>query len=84
MISTGEEHTLEELRDKLGLTAEEAQQIRDGEALSLKEQKENREKYRKTLVELIAKGDYPLSDFDQEDLRTRKRDLGLTDDDIAG
>jgi hypothetical protein len=80
-ISLVERDTLEELQQELGLSSEEAKTIEVHAFEPYKRYETNLEKYKQTLIKVIAHG-YPLSDETKADLRLRQRDLGLKPDDV--
>ena len=85
MLSDGditplERKTLNELRDLLGLTAEEAEAIKDSAYQPLRQYQSKLGQYRIDLVETIAHG-YPLSERTKVDLKQRQRELGLKAED---
>lgn len=82
-ISDIERDTLDELREELGLTLGETAEIETHAYEPYRKYEEDRNKYRKTLIKLIDKGDYPFSDEIKRDLELRQRDLGLKDEDVA-
>ena len=81
-ISIGERDTLNELRERLGLSQDDAHEIEIEAHRPITAYVETIEKYKKTLREHIAKR-YPLQDDQRKDLELRKRDLGLKDEDAA-
>ena len=81
-ISIIERDTLDELRDELGLSAEEAQQFEALAREPYKKYGENLDRYRQTLIKVIDQGLYPFSAKTQKDLELRQRDLGLKADDV--
>ena len=79
-ITPLERKTLNELRDLLGLTAEEAEAIKDSAYQPLRQYQSKLGQYRIDLVETIAHG-YPLSERTKVDLKQRQRELGLKAED---
>ncbi len=82
VISDIERDTLDELREELGLTAEEAGEIELQAYEPYRKYEKDRENYRKTLTKLIEKGCYPFSDEIRKELELRQRDLGLKEVDV--
>ncbi|MEH1894805.1 MULTISPECIES: SUMF1/EgtB/PvdO family nonheme iron enzyme [unclassified Nostoc] len=83
VISIVERDTLDELRESLGLTPEEAKEIETRAYEPYSRVEENLNKYKQTLNRLIEKGYYPFSDSIEKDLENRQRDLGLKPEDVA-
>ncbi|MBD2462589.1 TIR domain-containing protein [Oscillatoria sp. FACHB-1407] len=81
-ISVIEQDTLDELQEELGLTSEEAREIRDAAYLPYKKYAESFDKYRQTLNKIIAQGYYPFNDETRRELELRQRDLGLKPEDV--
>jgi hypothetical protein len=81
-ISVADRDTLDELREKLELTKEEADTIEDQAYKPFKELEENLEKYKKTFCKYVEKGNYPFSDEVKRQLEIRQRDLGIKTEDI--
>ncbi len=81
-ISLPERDTLDELRDELGLTPEEVNEIEKLAFEPWKKYEENLQKYQKTLIKVIEY-EYPFSDETQKDLELRQRDLGIKSEDVA-
>ncbi|MCW5317995.1 TIR domain-containing protein [Nostoc sp. KVJ3] len=81
-ISLPERDTLDELRDELGLTPEDASEIEKLAFEPWKKYEENLQKYKKTLIKVIEH-EYPFSDQTQRDLELRQRDLGIKIEDVA-
>ena len=81
-ISIGERDTLDELRRRLGLSQEDADEIEVEAHKPITAYAETIEEYKKTLRKHIAQR-YPLRDDQRKDLGLRKRDLGLKDEDAA-
>ncbi len=79
-ITPLERKTLNELRDKLGLTADEAEAIKDSAYQPLREYQSKLAQYRVDLVETIQH-EYPLSERTKVDLKQRQRELGLKAED---
>lgn len=79
-ITPLERKTLNELRDKLGLTPEEAEEIKDSAYHPLREYQGKLVQYRVDLVETIQH-EYPLSERTRVDLKQRQRELGLKAED---
>jgi hypothetical protein len=80
-ISIGERDTLDELRDKLGLTQDNASGIEREAMEPVKRLNEAIEGYRKTLRKILELG-WPISPQSRDDLDLRKRDLGLKDSEV--
>ncbi|NEU80278.1 SUMF1/EgtB/PvdO family nonheme iron enzyme [Nostoc sp. UIC 10630] len=83
VISIVERDTLDELRESLGLTPEEAKEIETRAYEPYSRVLENLNKYKQTLNRLIEKGYYPFSEEIEKDLENRQRDLGLKPEDVA-
>ncbi|MFS0513600.1 SUMF1/EgtB/PvdO family nonheme iron enzyme [Nostoc sp. UIC 10607] len=83
VISIVERDTLDELRESLGLTPEEAKEIETRAYEPYSRVLENLNKYKQTLNKLIEKGYYPFSEEIEKDLENRQRDLGLKPEDVA-
>ncbi|MBD2560091.1 MULTISPECIES: SUMF1/EgtB/PvdO family nonheme iron enzyme [Nostoc] len=83
VISIVERDTLDELRESLGLTPEEAKEIETRAYEPYSRVVENLNKYKQTLNKLIEKGYYPFSEEIEKDLENRQRDLGLKPEDVA-
>ncbi|NJL46690.1 MAG: TIR domain-containing protein [Leptolyngbyaceae cyanobacterium SM2_5_2] len=83
VISEIERETLVELQEELGLTPEEVDEIERQAYEPFRKKEEDRNRYRKTLINLIEKGLYPFSPEIEKDLEWRRRDLGLEEDDIT-
>ena len=79
-ITPLERKTLNELRDKLGLTPDEAEAIKDSAYQPLREYQGKLAQYRVDLVETIQH-EYPLSERTKVDLKQRQRELGLKAED---
>ena len=79
-ITPLERKTLNELRDKLDLTPDEAEVIKDSAYQPLREYQAKLAQYRIDLVETIQH-EYPLSERTKVDLRQRHRELGLKAED---
>lgn len=79
-ISLPAQDTLDELREDLKLTYEEAEQLQNRAFEPYKKYKENLQKYEKTFLKVIQK-EYPISDKTQADLKLRQRDLGIKHED---
>jgi hypothetical protein len=79
-ISPLEQKTLDELRDTLGLTLEEAEEIKTKAYQPIKEYLDHLDKYKNDLNEIIA-AEYPLSERTKADLKQRQRDLGVKEED---
>ncbi|MEA5626554.1 SUMF1/EgtB/PvdO family nonheme iron enzyme [Nostoc sp. UHCC 0251] len=82
VISIVERDTLDELRESLGLTPEEAKEIETRAYEPYSRVLENLNKYKQTLNKLIEKGYYPFSEEIEKDLENRQRDLGLKPEDV--
>lgn len=83
VISIVERDTLDELRESLGLTPQEAKEIETRAYEPYSRVLENLNKYKQTLNKLIEKGYYPFSEEIEKDLENRQRDLGLKPEDVA-
>ncbi|MBD2564444.1 MULTISPECIES: GUN4 domain-containing protein [Nostoc] len=83
IISIVERDTLDELRETLGLTPEEANEIETRAYEPYSRYEENLNKYKQTLSKLIEKGYYPFNEEIEKDLENRQRDLGLKLEDAA-
>ncbi|MBW4424011.1 MAG: formylglycine-generating enzyme family protein [Nostoc desertorum CM1-VF14] len=83
VISIVERDTLDELRESLGLTPEEAKEIETRAYEPYSRVEENLNRYKQTLNRLIEKGYYPFSEEIEKDLENRQRDLGLKPGDVA-
>jgi hypothetical protein len=79
-ISPLEQKTLDELQDTLGLTPEEAEEIKNKAYQPIKEYQDHLDKYKNDLTETIA-AEYPLSERTKADLKQRQRDLGVKEED---
>ncbi len=80
-ISIPERDTLDELRQELGLTSEEAEEIEDLAFEPYQRYKENLQKYKQTLIKVIQ-NEYPFRARTKEDLKLRQRDLGIKAKDV--
>jgi len=83
VISIVERDTLDELRETLGLTPEEAKEIETHAYEPFSRYEESLSKYKQTLNRLIEKGYYPFNEEIQKDLENRQRDLGVKPEDAA-
>jgi hypothetical protein len=83
VISIVERDTLDELRETLGLSLEEAKEIETHAYEPFSRYEESLNKYKQTLDRLIAKGYYPFNEEIQKELENRQRDLGLKPEDAA-
>ncbi|MEH2242791.1 TIR domain-containing protein [Nostoc sp.] len=79
-ISIPAQDTLDEIREELGLTPEEAGELKTCAFAPYKKYKENLQKYEKTFLKIIQQ-EYPLSDKSKEALKLRQRDLGIKSED---
>ena len=79
-VSLVERETLDELMAELKLSPAEAAAIEARAAEPYKKYGDDLEKYRRTLQKVIAQA-YPIPPAMQEDLKLRRRDLGLKDED---
>jgi hypothetical protein len=79
-ISIPGQDTLDELREELGLTPEEAEDLKARAFAPYKKYKENLQRYDKTFLKIIQQ-EYPLSDKSKEALKLRQRDLGIKPED---
>lgn len=80
-ILVGGRDTLDELRRELKLTPAEAAALEEQASSPFKAYRDNLQKYRGTLEKWVEQ-QYPLSEKALEDLKLRKRDLGLRDEDV--
>ena len=78
LISDIERDTLDELRDDLGLTAEEATVLERQATGPQPDREKSLQNYRKTLTRLIEKGSFPFSAEIRNELDARRKDLGLS------
>jgi tetratricopeptide (TPR) repeat protein len=83
VISIVERDTLDELRETLGLTSEEAEEIETHVYEPFSRYEESLNKYQQTLNRLVDRGYYPFSEEIEKDLENRQRDLGLKPEDAA-
>ncbi len=83
-ISAIEKETLEDARERLGLDADLAREIEDGELHPYNEREQNRLKYAASVKTAILEGGYPITAEFVDELRKRQAKLGLQDDDIVG
>src|SRR5262245_24866188 len=79
-ISVIARDTLNELREKLKLTPEEAQAIEARAFEPYKIYEENLEKYKHTLLKVMEQ--YPFSEEIKRELEYRQRDLGIKSEDV--
>lgn len=79
-ISLPGQDTLDELREQLGLTPEEAKTIQSQSFEPYQKYKENLQKYQKTFLKVIEQ-EYPLSEKSRDALTHRQRDLGIKAED---
>ncbi|MEH1970057.1 TIR domain-containing protein [Nostoc sp.] len=79
-ISIPGQDTLDEIREELRLTLEEADELKTRAFAPYKKYKENLQKYEKTFIKIIQQ-EYPLSDKNKEALKLRQRDLGIKSED---
>ncbi|MCZ8101867.1 MAG: toll/interleukin-1 receptor domain-containing protein [Microcystis aeruginosa Ma_OC_H_19870700_S124] len=79
-ISIPAQDTLDELREELKLTSEEAEELQNRAFEPYKKYKEHLQKYEKTFLKVIQK-EYPVSDKTKADLKLRQRDLGIKHED---
>lgn len=79
-ISIPGQDTLNELREELRLTPEEASELQNHAFEPYKKYKGNLQKYEKTFLKVIQRK-YPLSDESKEALKLRQRDLGIKTED---
>lgn len=79
-ISIPGQDTLEELREELRLTLEEASELKTRAFEPYKTYKENLQRYNKTFLKIIQH-EYPLSDKNKQALKLRQRDLGIKSED---
>ena len=82
IISDIERDTLDELREELELSQDDADRIEKGELRPLEERRKNLVRYEKTLRREVLKG-YPFSAAVQTDLTKRRDDLLLTETDVV-
>ena len=80
-ISLAAGHTLEELREVLKLTREEAEEIETHAFEPWKKYEQNLRRYEKTVREYIQY-EYPFSDETKKELKLRQRDLGIKTEDV--
>ncbi|MDJ0717126.1 MAG: SUMF1/EgtB/PvdO family nonheme iron enzyme [Prochloraceae cyanobacterium] len=81
-ISIAERDSLDDLREELKLTQEEAEEIESRAFEPLKKYQDNLKKYEKTFRKYIQ-SEYPLSDRSKKDLELRQRDLGIKTEDVG-
>ncbi|MEH2161804.1 MAG: TIR domain-containing protein [Nostoc sp.] len=79
-ISIPAQDTLDEIREELRLTPEEADELKTRAFAPYKKYKENLQRYEKTFLKIIQH-EYPLSDKSKEALKLRQRDLGIKSED---
>ncbi|NJN59739.1 MAG: SUMF1/EgtB/PvdO family nonheme iron enzyme, partial [Leptolyngbyaceae cyanobacterium SL_5_9] len=82
-ISWIDQDTLDELAEELGLTIEEAEAIQSQARELYERYKANLEKYKRTLIRSIQRGDDPSNQETKRALERRQRDLGLKPEDVA-
>lgn len=80
-ISIPGQDTLDELREELKLTLNEANELKTRAFEPYKRYQENLQKYEKTFTKIIQQ-EYPLSDKSREAMRLRQRDLGIKTEDV--
>ncbi|MBD2411502.1 hypothetical protein FACHB389_11685 [Nostoc calcicola FACHB-389] len=80
-LSIPGQDTLDELREELELTPEEANELQSRAFAPFKKYKENLQKYDKTFLKIVQH-EYPLSDKSKEALKLRQRDLGIKSEDV--
>jgi|GEM_PF-3138663 len=83
-ITSIEKETLEDARTRLGIDADLAREIEDGEMHPYQEREQNREKYAASVRTAVLEAGVPLTDEYIEELRKRQAKLGLQDEDVAG
>jgi len=81
-ITIAKRDTLDELRDELGLSLEEAKQIEAYAYEPYKRYEENLDRYKQTLIRYIKAGYYPFDENTQKDLEFRQQSLGLKSEDV--
>ncbi|MEH1859039.1 MAG: TIR domain-containing protein [Nostoc sp.] len=81
-ITIAKRDILNDFRDELGLSPEEAEQIEAHWYEPYKRYEENLNKYKQTLTKYIEGGYYPFNENTQNDLEVRQRDLGLKSKDV--
>jgi hypothetical protein len=79
-ISIPGQDTLDEIREELGLTFEEAEDLKAHAFAPYKKYQENLKRYEKTFLKIIQQ-EYPVSDKSKEALKLRQRDLGIKSED---
>ncbi len=79
-ISIPAQDTLDEIREELRLTPEEADELKTRAFAPYKKYKENLQRYEKTFLKIIQH-EYTLSDKSKEALKLRQRDLGIKSED---
>jgi hypothetical protein len=79
-ISIPGQDTLDEIREELRLTPEEADELKTRAFAPYKKYQENLQRYEKTFLKIIQQ-EYPLSDKSKEALKLRQRDLGIKSED---
>ncbi len=79
-ISIPAQDTLDEIREELRLTPEEADELKNRAFAPYRRYQENLQKYEKTLLKIIQQ-EYPISDKIKEALKLRQRDLGIKSED---
>lgn len=83
-ITSIEKETLEDARTRLGIDADLARAIEDGEMHPYQEREQNRQKYAASVRTAILEAGFPLPVEYVEELRKRQAKLGLQDEDVAG
>jgi formylglycine-generating enzyme required for sulfatase activity/uncharacterized caspase-like protein len=74
--------SLDELRQKLGLSVEVAEAIASEAIQPIREYQHKLQKYRQTLVNALKKEEYPFDEGAQDDLKEYQMLLGLRDEDV--
>jgi hypothetical protein len=80
-ISIPGQDTLDELREELKLTLDEANELKTRAFEPYKRYQENLQKYEKTFTKIIQQ-EYPLTNRSREAMRLRQRDLGIKTEDV--
>lgn len=80
-IGSIEQQTLDELQEKLGLTFEEVQEIKNDVFKPKKEYEEQLNRYEDTIRRVISDGGYPFSDAIRNSLEGRQEDLRIRTED---
>ena len=83
-ISELEEQTLEDERERLGLSPEAATRIRAGEMQTVEEKQRSLRRYEEAIELAIEVGGYPIDEVQTEELKKRQAKLGLQDEEVVG